>query len=417
MSVNLLVRSIQSLILAALLSLSSAQVQAGNSVTLTLTPPPQRISASLFGMHIHHAADTTDWPTVPIAEWRLWDAYVAWPNLEPVKGEWHFDILDKYMKLAADHSVDLVLPLGLSPAWASARPDEKSVYRPGFAAEPKNIEDWRTYVASVARHCKGRIHAYEIWNEPNLKLFWTGTVDQMVVLTREASQIIRAIDPQALIISPSPTQENGVAWLSEFLSKGGGEFVDVIGYHFYVAPQAPEASLPLVSRVKHLLVAHGAGGKPIWNTETGWFLPKPFPSEELAAAYVARAYLLNWAAGVQRLYWYSWDNHGWVTLETTEKDNRTLKSAGKAYDQIFHWLVGASVQDCTADKQQTWTCKLERDGKLQWIVWNSAGPRRFVPPAAWRVTTVAPLLSEPHTIENFAFEIGPIPVLVTQSAL
>jgi hypothetical protein len=165
--------------------------------------------------------------------------------------------------------------------------------------------------------------------------------------------------------------------------------------------------------VKRVLAEHGAAGKPIWNTETGWFMPKPFPSEELAAAYLARAYLVNWAAGVQRFYWYSWDNHGWVTLETTEKDNRTLTPAGNAYTEIFHWLVGARILRCTADEQQTWTCELERDANRQWIVWNAAGTRRFVPPASWHAQNIASLFGDHHLLTDLAFDIGPVPVRVT----
>jgi len=89
------------------------------------------------------------------------------------------------------------------------------------------------------------------------------------------------LTPQALIVSPSATQEKGTEWLTEFLSKGGGNFVDVIGYHFYVAPQAPEATVPLVLKVKRILAEHGAAGKPIWNTESGWFMPNRFHPKSL----------------------------------------------------------------------------------------------------------------------------------------
>src|SRR5215468_5110882 len=136
----------------------------------------QSLPAEFFGMHIHHAGAATPWPEVPFSEWRLWDAYVAWPSLEPQKGKWHFETLDKYVALAEQHNVGILLPLGLSPQWASARPQEKSTYQPGNAAEPRNLDDWRNYVKTVATRYKGRIHEYEIWNEPNLKLFWTGDV-------------------------------------------------------------------------------------------------------------------------------------------------------------------------------------------------------------------------------------------------
>ena len=170
-----------------------------------LVPPSELIPASLFGMHIHNAGGTTAWPSVPIAGWRLWDARVSWPQIEPKEDQWRFEALDGYLSLAKEHNTDVLLPLGLSPQWASARPLEKSTYQPGYAAEPKDTEFWRDYVTRVATHCKGRIHTYEIWNEPNFKPFWTGDTDQMVNLTREASQIIHRIDPEASVVSPSAT--------------------------------------------------------------------------------------------------------------------------------------------------------------------------------------------------------------------
>jgi len=382
----------------------------------SISPPATVIPAELFGMHFHHIGGNTPWPATPIAEWRLWDAYVAWPNLEPAKNRWRFEMLDRYVAIAAEHQVGLLLPLGLSPTWASARPLEKSTYRPGFAAEPRDMEDWRTYVRTVARRYKGKIQAYEIWNEPNLRQFWSGTVDQMIALTGEASRIIRSIDPQALIVSPSATQDRGVAWLTEFLSKGGGNFVDVIGYHLYVAPQPPEATLTLVSSVKRIMLEAGISDKPLWNTEAGWFLPKPFPAE-LAAAYVVREFILNWAAGVQRLYWYAWDNHGWISLETTQLDSRTLTPGGEAYAIAFRWLSGSRMLSCSADRQQTWICELERERDRRWIVWNASGSRTFRVPSEWHAQSreLASGMREP--LHDDILEIGTTPVLVLSSRL
>jgi len=375
----------------------------------------QPIPASYFGMHIHHADKGTPWPSVPFHEWRLWDAYVTWPYLEPQQGHWNFQILDSYMAMAEKNGVEVLLPLGMSPHWASMRPNEASAYQPGSAAPPREIEDWRTYVKTVAGRYKGRIHQYEIWNEPNLKMFWTGTVDQMLDLTREASRIIHDIDPSAIVVSPSATNVYGVTWLSEFLTRGGGQYVDVIGYHFYVMPQPPEEIVSLVHRVKQIAEDHGVGAKPLWNTETGWSAPKPFPSDELGAAYLARAHVLAWSAGVERFYWYSWDNHTWVSIETTEKDNRTLKLAGKAYEVIYKWLVGAELKECNQDRKHTWTCSLERDGEPQWIIWNPDQSEVFIAPYEWHAQSLTPLLGEPRILKNPSFEIGPVPVLVTSA--
>ena len=380
-----------------------------------LAPPQDPIPATYFGMHFHHVGGVTPWPSAPIPTWRLWDAHTSWPDLEPQKGQWRFQTLDAYLALAAEHHTQVLLPLGLSPQWASARPTERSTYQPGVAAEPRNIDDWRQYVSIVVSHCKGRVYAYEIWNEPNYKSFFTGSLDQMVALTRVASEDIRRIDPQAIIVSPSATMATaGVDWLSQFLRLGGGQYVDVIGFHFYVAPQPPEAMLPLVQRVRQTMIENGVGDKPIWNTEFSWPAPRPFPSEELAAGYLARAYLVDWAAGVRRLYWYAWDNHAFVVTQTTRQDNQTLTPAGRAYGIIENWLVGARMESCDDDSDM-WICRLNRNGKQEWIIWSANGNKSFAVPASWKVETITPLLEEPHKCNGSSLEVGPLPILLTSN--
>jgi hypothetical protein len=386
--------------------------------TSKLSSPPQEIPASFFGMHIHHMVSPngmdplTPWPSVNVPEWRLWDARVTWPDLEPSKGQWHFDNLDRSLAMAEEHHTEVLMTLGLTPRWASARPEEPSAYQPGFAAEPKDLEDWRMFVKTVGTRYKGRIHAYEIWNEPNLKEFWSGTTDQLLALTREAHNIIKSVDPAAVIVSPSATGAHGIPWLSEFLSKGGGRFVDVIGYHFYVTPNPPEEMVPLVQAVKQIMANQSVDDKPLWDTESGWLLHAHIETEELGAAYLARSYILLWASGVQRFYWFAWDNRK-IALETTEKDNRTPTPAGRTYDTIQHWLLGARMDWCEENKSHTWTCQLRRDRYLEWIAWNPDGTRPFALAPSWEINSITPLLQEPHPPTGSTVDIGPVPELLS----
>jgi Glycosyl hydrolases family 39 len=383
-----------------------------------LIPSQQPIPKSFFGMHIHHLVSAsgtsplTPWPSVPIPEWRLWDARVTWRELEPHRGVWKFDNLDKSLALAREHDAEVLLTLGATPYWASARPQEAPGYQPGAAAEPTDIEDWRTFVKTVATRYQGQIHYYEVWNEPNLKQFWTGSADQLVLLTREAAQIVHGIDPKAVVVSPPFTSDYGVKSLSEFLSKGGGKYVDVIGYHFYVSDKPPEAMVSVIEQVRQTMKANGLGDKPLWDTEAGWFRPKPFPSDQLGAAYLARAFIVNWAAGVQRIYWYAWDNQV-MTLQTTESDAKTLKPAGRAFEVIQRWLVDARMDSCNQDGSGTWTCQLDRNGPEEWIVWNPDGEKTITVPSAWHLKTITPLLQEAHPWNGSTLEIGPVPILLT----
>lgn len=386
--------------------LRSQQVSKPGNLRVSVQPLPPEF----FGLHIHHAGDTTAWPQVPFSEWRLWDAYVAWPSLEPQKGKWHFEKLDKYVALAEQHNVGILLPLGLTPQWASARPQEKSTYQPGNAAEPRNIDDWRNYVQTVATRYKGRIHEYEIWNEPNSRSFFTGDVQKMVDLTREASQIIRAIDSDAKIVSPAATTTNGVPWLADFLSKGGGKFVDVIAFHLYVMPKPPEAISLLTLEVQRAMKENGVADKPLWDTETGWAAPKPFPSQ-LAAAYLVRTELLAWTAGVARLYWYAWDNHNWVSLQMTEGDSQTLTSAGKAYGIAHDWLSGANIAGCSTGSNEIWICSLARNGSRQWIVWSPETTKAFKTDLP--VKSIKTLSGDTRILDGEQIQVGPEPILLT----
>lgn len=387
----------------------------GFTFAADLQTPKAVIPDSYFGLHIHHLGSPvpTPWPNIRVPQWRLWDANLTWPDLEPSKGQWRFEKLDAYVSLAQQHSTGLLLPLGGSPRWASARPLEPSNYYPGFRAEPANVDDWRTFVRTVVSRYKGRIQAYEIWNEPNLEEFWTGTTDQMLTLTKEASLMIHSVDPNAMVVSPAATADYGIPWLAEFLRKGGGLYVDVIGFHFYVNPHtlAPEDMLPVIQRVRQVLADNALASKPIWNTETGWLPPAKFDSDEFAAAFLARAYMLSWAAGVQRFYWYAWDNQS-LAIVTYKEAEHKITPAGCAYKVMEQWLVGARMDSCTEGADHTWTCQLTRSGKKEWIVWNPQGNRKFSVPGAWQVRSISPLLQGQRSLNASSIDVGPVPILL-----
>jgi hypothetical protein len=336
-------------------------------------------------MHIHRAGGGTPWPTVSFASWRLWDSGVAWPQLEPEQGKWNFKLLDRYVELAGEHHVDVVLTLGLTPSWASARPGEPSAYKPGNAAEPRSLADWSKYVSTVALRYKGLIRNYEIWNEPNVKGTFTGTPAAMLQLSRAAYDVLKSVDRSINVISPSATANAGVDWLSEFLQAGGCQYSDVIGYHFYVTPDPPEAIIAPVQQVKKVLKAERCGNNPLWNTEFGWAAPKHFSSESEAAGYLMRTYIITWLMGINRSYWYAWDNHNWSTLEMTTRNEDKATSVGAAYGVIRDWMLGSVIHSCNLQRPEIWVCQLERGSATSWIVWSSDGVRPFSVPHAWQV--------------------------------
>jgi hypothetical protein len=393
------------------------------------------VPAIYFGMHIHRAVARpgdltfTEWPAVSFGSWRLWDAGVAWPSLEPSNGTWDFSVLDQQVALAERAHVEVLLPLGLSPPWASARPREASAYRPGNSSEPVDLEFWKRYVATVASRYRGHIQAYEIWNEPNLTRFYSGSAETMLRLAALAYRQIKSLDPEALVVSPSATGAAGLAWLESYLERGGGRWADVIGYHFYVGQnQSPEEMAGLIQQVRAILDRHGLSGKPIWNTETGWRIageqepPAAWKSplrgnglgSRRGAAYVARALVLGWAGGLDRFYWYSWDHY---SMGLVEPDGKSLKPAGKAYGIVHEWLVGAKVDSVVENPDGVWTVAIERPGGGEAeIVWKPSGVTTYRIPPTWEGATAWDLaggrVDLPKGNCTGDFEVGESPQLI-----
>lgn len=356
------------------------------------------VSPEYFGLHIHRADDGTIWPSVRFGSWRLWDAYVQWTHLQASRETWNFGRLDRYVALAKSNKVSLLLPLGLTPRWASARPKEQSAYGEGRAAEPAEIEDWRTYVRTVGRRYKGKINAYEIWNEPNDKHFFSGTTAKLVELTCEAYRVLKSIDSAIMVVGPAYTGGQNIGKLEDFLAKGGSGCIDVVAYHLYVPIGPPEAITPLIERIRQAMKRQGSEHLPLWNTETGWIvensdrthtgkLPKGWlrVGSEQSAAFVVRSYLLSSAFGVDRFYWYAWDGKSMGLLEPSAK---TLKPGGVALGVVARWLTGGSRPVCS-ETNGMWLCTLsERSDDRRVVVWSPDSAKHYIAPSGWRIKQI-----------------------------
>lgn len=355
------------------------------------------VPATLFDLNLFNLEWGVTWPTVPFSSWRSGKS--VWNKLEGRPGSFDFSALDHEFALAREHGVSLLLLLQSPPTWASARPEESGCCGanalPGTRAEPKDLEKWENYVRTVATRYKGRDVAYELWNEPDVPRFYSGTPRDLVEMCRTAYKVIKQVDSSTIVVSPSMSggSKTAIPFLDAFLAAGGGNCVDVIGFHFYVAPQPPEAMLPKINAVKSTMARYGVR-KPIWNTEIGWniinhdrnepeqevWAGKPLTDEQ-SEAYLARTYLLSWAAGVERVYWYAWAH---PSMGMTEFDRKTPKPITTSFMTLQRWLIGKRMQGCSAI-QAAWTCTLQNGGEAESIVWSESGePAALTKAAAFR---------------------------------
>jgi len=344
---------------------------------ISITPPGKPIPASFFNMHIHHFGDLK-WPFVPFYGWRLWDTSTSWASLEWKQGQWDFTRLDMLVNRALEHHVEPYLVLGQTPAWAATNPSAESPYSPGLSSPPKDMDNWRNYIRTVATHYKAKIPCYEIWNEPNWGGFYSGTPAKLVELEKEAATILKQVDPAIKVISPGIcyTQSySGRMFLYNYLKAGGGRNADAIGVHLYTG-DVGVFTIGEMLKIKQMLVKYNLKSKPIWNTETGIGSPPQSDGDLIlmrrASGEIACEHIINWACGFERYYYYAWDNGDLGLVEGgSGGPGVPIKPVGYAYARIREWLLGSVMNSLKADTTGTWTCQLTRpNGHRALIVWN-----------------------------------------------
>jgi hypothetical protein len=338
-----------------------------------LVPMAEPIPSSYFGMTLHNYSTTTPWPSIPFASLRTWDTPVTWPDINPAPNTYRWSELDRLIDLAQRHAVDLLFTLGRTPRWASASPDTKSPYGPGQCAPPANIQFWDEFLRAVVNHAGGKIRFWETWNElqsPD-SVFYCGDVSTMVQLQQRAYEIIKVIDPGAMVLTPSPVGGYGPSWMSRFLAGGGGKYADIMAFHgYWTADADAETIIDTIAKFKAVFAEHGQETKPVWDTEAGWGQNSWLSDPDLQAAFLAKFWLLHWSAGVERFYWYAYDNAEWGTLWDSKND---LHKAGIAYREVHQWLQGATMPVPCALNRAVWTCNLVREnGYRAMVLWGSA---------------------------------------------
>jgi hypothetical protein len=356
------------------------------------------IPAEFFTMQMNSGTvGRWPWPSVSFGGIRLWDSQTQWANINTGDGVYDWTILDKWLADAQAHNVDVLYTFGRTPNWVSSKPTDPNCGEGLGTCDPPNElnpdgsgsnQYWKNFVTALVAHNQssntGHIKYWEIWNEPYHTQGWNGTIAQMLRMAQDATAIIKAADPSAMVLTPSFVFTfEGRTWLDSYLAAGGGQYADSIAFHGYV--QRPGHVVPEdfnndLSLTKTILANHGQEAKALWDTEASWgYTSKTgFTDLDMQAAFVDRLYLLHWSNGVARFYWYQWNAQNTVgTLWKPDRHNLggpgTVLKPGIAYGQIYNWMVGATMTSpCTASAS-VWTCQLSRPNGYQALaVWDAS---------------------------------------------
>lgn len=269
------------------------------------------------GLTVNHIQN---WPAqVDFGPIRMWDTGTTWKDLEPTATTFNWTPLDNWLAAAAP-AHEFLYTFGMVPGWAGGGSSNKN---PPSDISTGNAQ-WKNFVTQLVTRYKGKIAAYELWNEPDN--YWAGTPAQLVTMAQDAYTIIKQIDPAALVLSPSPSTANqfGVHFLPAYFAAGGAPYLDVVACHFYqydnsgnqVRTAAPWVQTS-VTQLKALMAQYSLSAKPIWYTEGSWndsrnFTPPLTDAEK--SQWLIDSFSILASNGVARAYWYAYDNPNFGTI-------------------------------------------------------------------------------------------------------
>jgi polysaccharide biosynthesis protein PslG len=313
-------------------------------------PDPTRLSASDFGADVVNY-DDPQWgadsdaslPAVSLGIVRIWDDGSTWARLEPSPGQWNFTDLDRQVAQARSEGAEVLYVLGQTPTWASSDPYVSDIYGKGAPAMPNDLQDWQQYVSTIANRYKGRIGAYEVWDEADASTF-LGTPEQMVQLATIAYRTIKAIDPGATVLTPSFTQTSLTdGWLARYLAAGGAKVADAFAGHAY--PNDPWGAAQYLLGYREALRSAGSD-LPIWMTEVGYSgytsAGQPLFTSREARTLVAQTIMYLAELGASRSIWYGANtNDMWLSL-----GEQGYPHDGNAYKTMTGWLAGSVPDGC-----------------------------------------------------------------------
>jgi len=215
-----------------------------------------------------------------------------WYDIEGAgKGARNWQQADEVVRLVNDKNLKLLVRISMDPEhpveWAGSPP-----------ASADHLAD---FLFDMATRYQGMVHAYQIWNEPNLAREWGGkqpNASEYVVLLQKAYQAIKRADPNAIIITAgmAPTGTNdGTAvpddafYEAMYQAMGGDSdgYFDVLGVHaagFAAPPELDPAEAAAnaqyggyrffcfrhVEDIRAIMVAHGDADKRVAILEFGW---------------------------------------------------------------------------------------------------------------------------------------------------
>jgi len=268
---------------------------------------------------------------------------LEWQTVEKEKGQWNLELLDGMIDNISSQNMCILGILGGVPVWARSWEIPKPTpqgYNNWHAKNvpPKNTADFAEYARKMAEHFKGRIQAFETWNEPFLPGFLNAGFENgkyihpapevFIEMHLAAAEGLKKGNPNCLTVINLGAHYNSPSdkWSRELIEKGILKAADVISYHSYLPSGIGYPGDPIYNATK----LNRNPEKPemeVWNTEGGpgpsdirnfYRHSAPLGKSDKAAFwgdYLIRYWVSTLASGADKFFLYLL--YGWGDYKAT----------------------------------------------------------------------------------------------------
>lgn len=233
-----------------------------------------------------------------------------WEDIEPSAGEFDFNKYDLIVGILAKHNINILGLLHYSASWASSCGK--------WNCPPAYNELFVKYASSVVRRYKDKVKYWEIWNEPDSRIYWDpqDSLKSYCVLLKDVYLALKKADPDCKILNGGFA--GGISSVNRLYENGAKDYFDILNMHIFESPMNDGAAKRISAYPKlayKIMKRNGDENKKIWITEIGcpgvkrgssvdpWWAGKN-PTQNQQAQWVKNVYsqLLSVPA-VEKVFW------------------------------------------------------------------------------------------------------------------
>jgi hypothetical protein len=211
---------------------------------------------------------------------------LSWHWLEPSPGRLDEDRakrVDRLIEKARKRHVGVLATALFTPCWATSGPRQVNGSCSAIQAiyPPRDYGAFRAFIKRAVNRWGDALAGLEVWNEPNLAIFWLGSAGEYVRLVSAAASGVEASHYRGLPVVGGAVSGVDFDFIRRALNAGMANYVDAISIHPYDVgllgfgdPSRPRngdaGSFAWAVPELHKRLLERGVQQPIWITEFGY---------------------------------------------------------------------------------------------------------------------------------------------------